>query len=165
MEEQLKIYKDLINRDSSYQYHIEYLQTYIIIYIFFEYFVIYSNDIIHLLNIREEFMKYCLSGDLNRLSFVSGIPDQSDIMTTLFEKITISVKICDFDKLVILCELASENFQKGKDLTFQNCYLDLKNIFNCFTTIFKGYKTLLDNKANLNEKYKNELVKKNKKKM
>lgn len=161
MEEKLELCKSLLEENPNYRSYIEYLKTYIIVYIFFEYFIIFSNDIIHLLNIRNDLMKYCLSGDLQRLSLFSAPQEYSENLSILFEKVTMSVKICDFEKLTSLCEILSENFQRVKNPAFQSCYLDLKTIFNCFTTIFRGYRNLLENKGNMNEKYKNDLIKKN----
>lgn len=132
---------------------------------FFEHFIVFKDDMLHLLLIREDLVKFCLCADLNQVDnyfvFDQNKYCEIDHLDIFFQKIVFSLKLCDFEKMGKLCRMISDDFSSNKNLIFKECYLDLKTIFVNLSVIFEGYSRLLSNARSINERNKNELTKKN----
>ena len=161
LEDLMEIFKD---REGDI---CEYIKTYLILFIFFEYFIVYRDDNLHILNIRSEIVKHCLSGDSSQCEIMKEgkIYTEFESLNEIFQKIIFSLKICDFEKLYKQCKIVSDTFSQNNNSVFANCYLDVKNIFNNLSRIFEGYAKLLSNKLNITERNKNELIRFNNMKM
>lgn len=168
LEEMTEVYKEKAkSEDEDFKSNLDLINTNLILFIFFEYFIVFKDDNLHLLNIRSEIVRHCLSGDLSQLDIMADGKIYIEIyhINALFQKIISSIKISDFEKLSELCKIVADDFALNKFEDFSECFLDIKTIFINLSRIFEGYSKLLSNTFNITERNKNELIRSNRNKM
>lgn len=123
----------------------------LLVWLFFEYFVVFEEEITHLLKIKEFFYLYIFTANIRRFEIykkenLEQYRDENYIQC-LARKLRFCLRICDFQELSSIAKVFSRELESNP--TYTNAYKGANRefavIFENLSTFFENYARILEN--------------------
>jgi len=163
-ENMTDIVEDLIKINSeSHKPLLLEARAYLVLWIFFEYIIVYGNDFDHILTIRNLFYNYIFEVDVENFELFKRkkLEDYVDdfSLDSQLQKLKFFLRLCDFKECHGILDCLNRSITYDEK-SFPGVHYEMGNIFERLSSIALSYLKILENAGHgYDESYRAELLK------